>query len=154
MMDKFCKTSGNEIKAKDAVIFVLYRAGFGLMEYRLNPEKAFHKQWVYPGGWCEDKDYSAATAMIRECREELNIQPLDYCLLGPPIVCEDCDIRLSAYLITRWSHYEKYYLTPERVQDTENPVAWREIQEQKMSTNTITAKIAHRVENYFYPVVK
>lgn len=131
-----------------AISFVLYHRGMGVMEYRLNLERPFIKQWIYPGGWIE-KDETAEEALHREAMEELGITLKNYKRLGA-ISDPSYDLQLDVFMVLYWDYCNLPMTIPMTILDgTHNPVAWRYVSEFVSSKeNPYTRKIAAMVSQH------
>lgn len=80
---------------KACALCILMRPdGFALMERRRD-----FNSWVYPGGRIED-DESPEQAMVRECREEINVRPLRWSALDIIAGVNEWDV--YPFVVTEW----------------------------------------------------
>lgn len=133
---------------RNGVVFVLYRNGGGVMEYRLRKDKPYYNQWLFPGGWIEEGE-EPWHAMVREASEELGVECLEWDDVGSFESKDNGGMLIRVFIVTKWSYNGRYYAVPGVSLDYGNPIAWREISDVAIyGANEYDRKVATMISAY------
>jgi mutator protein MutT len=93
---------------RDIVNAVLLRQGDALLARRSPLRKAYPDLWSFPGGHVEAGE-SLEQALVRECREEIGIEPVTYVAIGciaDPNASVATPVTYHMYAVTVWTSGE------------------------------------------------